>query len=153
MEIITATNDTIKNIVKSEIERLGLNADLNHINTSNVTSMSYMFDTSQFNGDISKWDTSNVTDMYYMFYNSNFNGDISKWNTKNVTNMNSIFYDSKFNGDVSNWNTSNVTYYADIFKCTNRTCKFKDEYYIEGKLVSSNEYKLYILGIMKRVLK
>ena len=121
MKIIIATNNTIKDIIKSETERLGLNADLNHINTFNVTNMRYVFEGSKFNGDISKWDTSNVTTMYYMFYNSKFNSDISKWDT------------------------SNVRHYYYIFESTNKTCKFKDEYYIEGKLVSSNEYKKHLL--------
>ena len=70
--MIIATNDTIKNIVKSEIEKLGLNADLNHIDTSNVTNMANMFENSTFNGDISKWNVSNVTNMSYMFTKSTF---------------------------------------------------------------------------------
>ena len=64
---IIATNETIKEIVKSEIERLGNNADLNHIDVSQVTDMSYLFNGSCFNGDISNWDVSNVTDMEGMF--------------------------------------------------------------------------------------
>ena len=145
MEIITATNDTIKDIIKSEIERLGLNADLNHIDTSKVTDMCYMFDTSQFNGDISKWDTKNVTYMTGLFARSKFNGDISNWNTKNVTHMGSMFNNSMFNIDISKWDIKNVTYYVAIFRGTNRTCKFKDEYYIKGELVGSNEYKKHLL--------
>ena len=60
---IIATIETIKEIVKSEIERLGNNADLNHIDVSQVTDMSYLFKKSEFNGDISKWNVSSVTNM------------------------------------------------------------------------------------------
>ena len=88
---IIATNETIKKIVKSEIERLGKNADLNHIDVSQVTDMSYLFEESEFNGDISKWDVSNVTNMECMFCESYFNGDISNWDVSNVTNMRGMF--------------------------------------------------------------
>ena len=79
-EKIIATDKTIKEIVKNEIKRLGLTADLNHIDTSKVTDMSYLFYGTIFDGDISNWDVSNVENMNYMFYNSQFNQDISKWN-------------------------------------------------------------------------
>ena len=52
---IIATNETIRKIVDSEIERLGNNADLNHIDVSQVTDMRRLFEDSEFNGDISKW--------------------------------------------------------------------------------------------------
>ena len=64
---IIATNETIKEIVKSEIKRLGYNADLNHIDVSQVTDMSFLFNDSDFDGDISNWNVSNVTNMECMF--------------------------------------------------------------------------------------
>lgn len=78
-ERIIATNDTLNDIISQEIEKYGTSADLNHIDVSNVTSMTRVFSCLKFNGDISKWDVSNVTNMSSMFENSNFNGDISKW--------------------------------------------------------------------------
>ena len=54
-ERIVATDKTIKQIVKREIEKYGNNADLNHIDVSNVTNMYGMFSNSEFNGDISNW--------------------------------------------------------------------------------------------------
>ena len=105
---IIATNETIKEIVKSEIKRLGNNADLNHIDVSQVTDMSHLFEESEFDGDISKWDVSNVTNMECMFDSSDFNGDISNWNVSNVTNMEYMFYSSFFDGDISKWHVSSV---------------------------------------------
>lgn len=107
-EIIIATNDTIKQIVTQEIEKYGLNADLNHIDTSQVTIMSYLFMSSKFNGDISQWDTSNVKDMSCMFAYSLFNSDISNWNVSQVERMDGMFAYSQFNQDISKWDTSNV---------------------------------------------
>ena len=106
---IIATNETLKSIVETEIEKLGIEADLNHIDVSRVTNMRLMFYNSQFNGNISAWDVSNVTNMRFMFSDSQFNGDLSAWNVSNVTNMRFMFYDSQFNGDLSKWNVSNVT--------------------------------------------
>ena len=81
MEKLIKANDHnhLKELIKVEIEKHGYEADLNHIDTSSVTDMSFMFYRSNFNGDISKWDTSSVTHMSCMFHGSNFNGDISKW--------------------------------------------------------------------------
>ena len=102
-EHIIATDRTIRDIVKLEIEKYGNTADLNHIDVSNVTSMCYMFSHSPFNGDISHWDVSNVTNMSNMFYDSKFNGDISNWDVSNVTDMSCMFDGSNFSGDISNW--------------------------------------------------
>src|SRR5690554_4668650 len=91
---IIATNETIKEIVKNEIKRLGKNANLNHIDTSKVTDMSYLFYDTIFYGDISKWDVSKVENMVGMFAESNFNQNISNWNVSNVECMVNIFLDS-----------------------------------------------------------
>ena len=96
---IIATNETIKEIVNSEIERLGDNADLNHIDVSQVTDMSQLFLGSSFNGDISKWDVSSVENMCGMFAASKFEGDISNWDVSNVTKMYGMFDNSPLKED------------------------------------------------------
>jgi surface protein len=110
-----AINVKFRKIVNSEIERLGDDADLNHLDTSNVTYMRHTFVNPQFNGDISKWDVSKVTNMQKMFYNSKFNGDITNWDVSKVTNMRKMFYNSKFNGDITNWDVSKVTKMDSMF--------------------------------------
>lgn len=124
---IKATNETIKKIVKAEIDRLGHDADLNHIDVSEVTNMDSLFSChdsdlgtkySDLNPDISGWDVSNVVDMTNMFNRcSKFNGDLSRWDVSKVKNMTQMFYLCyKFNGDLSKWNVSNVETMYNMFK-------------------------------------
>ena len=81
------TRDELKQLVDKLIKERGNKADLNDIDTSKITDMSYMFRESYFNGDISKWDVSNVENMHSMFFKSDFNGDISQWDVSNVKDM------------------------------------------------------------------
>ena len=90
-------------IIKDAIKEQGYNCDLNFIDTSKITDMSYLFYNTKFNGDISQWDVSNVKDMEHMLGGTTFNGDISKWDVSNVENMSAMFAESKFNGDISKW--------------------------------------------------
>ena len=50
-------------IIKSRIDKHGTNCNLNDIDVSLITDMTYLFYMTKFNGDISEWDVSNVTDM------------------------------------------------------------------------------------------
>ena len=112
------TKDELKKLVNKLIKERGDDADLNDIDTSKITDMSYLFYEFEFNGDISNWDVSNVEDMSYMFMGSKFtgeNGDISKWDVSNVYDMSSMFSYSEFNGDISNWDVSNVKYMRGMF--------------------------------------
>ncbi len=127
---IHATDKTIHQIVKDELDRLGHDADLNHIDTSEVTDMKNLFSCDQFdlgqkykdlNPDISQWNVSKVTNMGWMFCSSfKFNCDISKWDMSSVKNMRCMFYDCKnFNQDLSKWCVSNVEDMNYMFgKCT-----------------------------------
>ena len=97
----------------------GNTVDLNYIDTSAITDMSWLFSKDRtygygrqaFNGDISEWDVSKVTAMFNMFMGAtSFNGDISGWNVARVTNMSGMFSDAtSFNGDISGWNVVKVT--------------------------------------------
>ena len=70
------TYDELEELVDKLIEERGFKADLNDIDTSEITDMSVLFFNSNFNGDISNWDVSNVKNMRLMFSGSKFNGDI-----------------------------------------------------------------------------
>ena len=97
------TIDEFMTVVGKLIKERGYEANLNDIDTSEITSMSGLFYNSYFNGDISEWDVSNVEDMDYMFYNSKFNGDISKWDVKNVENMSYMFDESPLEKNPPKW--------------------------------------------------
>ena len=85
--------------------------DLNFIDTSEITNMSWLFENVKYNFDVSSWNVSNVKDMTGMFYCcTNFNCDLSNWNVSHVVDMSQMFYNCKnFNVDLSQWNVSNVT--------------------------------------------
>ena len=91
--------------------------DLNFIDTSKITDMSWLFENVKHNFDVSSWDVSNVIDTEFMFYFCvNFNCDLSGWDVSNVTNMKYMFACcEKFNCDLSNWNMSNVTNMSHMF--------------------------------------
>ena len=104
------TKKELRNIIEQRIEQEGNEVDLNDIDVSKITDMSYLFYGTDFNGDVSNWDVSNVKDMHCMFCDCDyFNKDISNWDVSNVTNMHSMFWKcKKFNQDLSNWDVSNV---------------------------------------------
>ena len=113
------TKDELKSIIADRIEKEGPECDLNDIDVSKVTEMTWLFYYyPNFNGDISKWDVSNVTTMHHMFDGTNFNGDISGWDVSNVTDMCGMFdRAAKFNCDISGWNVSNVRNISYMFYC------------------------------------
>lgn len=126
---IKANNDNIRQIVKDELDRLGNNVDLNHIDVSKVTNMSWLFsakkinklcllyDYPKLNPDISSWNVSNVIDMKYMFYYCEcFNCNISEWDVSNVIDMYAMFYEcKKFYQNLHNWDAKNVQSYSYMF--------------------------------------
>ena len=100
------TNGELIKIVDQLIKERGNDANLNDIDTSEITDMDGIFEGSNFNGDISNWDVSNVKYMKNMFSHSSFtgeNGDISNWDVSNVINMDGIFYDSPLEKNPPKW--------------------------------------------------
>ncbi|WP_420271342.1 BspA family leucine-rich repeat surface protein, partial [Moritella viscosa] len=64
-----------------------------------------------FNQDISYWDTSSVTNMSSMFESSKaFNQDINRWDISSVTDMSKMFYQAESfeKSNVESWDLSGV---------------------------------------------
>ena len=125
--VIKANNFNIKDVIKKELDRLGHDANLNHIDTTEVTNMFNLFscdlqdlgiEYSDINPDISKWNVSKVVDMSWMFSHcEKFNCDISKWDVKNVFDMSYMFFRcSYFNCNISKWDVSSVKDMHSMFK-------------------------------------
>ena len=65
--IVVNSKEELRAHINQRIREQGPNCDLNDIDVSRVTDMSYLFYKSTFNGDISRWDVSKVEDMSFMF--------------------------------------------------------------------------------------
>ncbi len=97
--------------IKRAIQAHGNNANLNYIDTSDITDMSELFkDDTTFNGDISKWNTSKVTDMREMFRGAtSFNQPLNNWDVSKVIDMYRMFlHATSFNQPLNNWDVSSV---------------------------------------------
>ena len=106
----------LKKIIEERISKYGPDCNLNDIDTSLITDMSFLFYKSKFNGNISNWDVSKVKDMHDMFNWAIFTGDISGWDVSNVEDMCWMFNYSKFNVDISKWDVSNVKNMSRMFE-------------------------------------
>ncbi len=88
---------------------------LNYLNTSEVTSMAYMFSncTKLTSLGVSHFNTAKVTDMQYMFYGCQAlkSLDVSHFNTAQVTDMQYMFYGCQAlkSLDLRSFNTAKVT--------------------------------------------
>lgn len=107
--------EELEDLISRRIEQYGPKCNLNDIDVSKITDMSFLFCDMTFDGDISKWDVSRVKNMSSMFAGSTFNGDLSKWDVSRVENMNSMFSYSRFNSDISKWDVSKVKNMISMF--------------------------------------
>lgn len=103
-----------------------------NFDTSNVTSMSRMFDNNQganhqggervllHSLDLSMFNTSNVTDMSYLFRLCCYLPFVKAdgWDTSNVVSMAHMFDSCNANIDLSGWNTSKVRNMSYMFSYT-----------------------------------
>ena len=111
----------MKNLKDIIVERLHINKDIKSYNYHPKTKdelikiVDQLIEERGNEADLNDIDTSEITDMYQLFYKSEFDGDISNWNVSNVKDMSSMFQYSKFNGDISNWDVSNVKYMGYMF--------------------------------------
>ena len=132
--------DDLNNYIFDYCNKHGWDSDLNHIDVSGITDMSYLFYSTTFTGDISKWNTSNVENMNYMFAYSKFNGDISNWDVSNVENMNSMFEENNALEKIPDWKLNPSVVTKDMFTGTpleGKELKLKNNTHME-----SGTYKL-----------
>ena len=86
------TKDELIKCIKEQLDLQGPDANLNIIDVSKITDMSYLFELDVRNIDISKWDVSRVKNMRSMFVSCTlFNSDLSKWNVSRVTGVYGMF--------------------------------------------------------------
>ena len=119
------TKEELAAIIYKTCQKKGWDCDLNFIDTSKITDMSYLFAgdendgfrLSNFCGNISNWDTSNVTDMEGMFWGArSFNQPLNNWDVSNVNVMEDMFNQAhSFNQPLDNWDTSHVTNMTSMF--------------------------------------
>ena len=112
------TKDELRAIIEQELRIQGPDADLNFIDTSKITDMSFLFKDYDIRRiKIDEWNTSNVTDMMYMFSNNwEFKCDLSHWDVGKVTTM-SLMFDrcNDFESDLSGWDVSSLQYWNNMF--------------------------------------
>ena len=101
--------DTLEKLLKRMIEVRGDEGNFNDIDTSDITSMKFLFNyNSTFNGNITGWNVSSVRNMRNMFaYATSFNQPIGNWEFPNVENMSGMFSGAtSFDQDLSEWDLS-----------------------------------------------
>lgn len=107
---------------------------LKYDDTSNITSMYYMFKDCTHLTTIPLLDTSKVTNMAYMFTNCTYLTTIPLLDTSNVTDMSAMFQSCYSLTSVPTLDASNVVYMDNMFVyCSNLT-----EIHMTGMKVSFN---------------
>lgn len=123
------TKPELEKIIKQLFDENGYNVDLNIIDTSKITDMSYLFDNTEFHkfcGDVSQWNVSNVENMDSLFFGCyDFDCDLSQWNVSQVKDMEYMFGACEnFKGrGLEKWDVSRVKNMGAMFaKCENLNC-------------------------------
>ncbi len=115
----------LREVILKILGEEGPDADLNCIDTSQVTDMNHLFariSSKVGNVDVSGWNVSNVENMSFMFTScKKFNCNINDWNVEKVTDMSSMFNECEsFNQDLEKWDVSNVKNFSEMFEnCRN----------------------------------
>ena len=128
--------DTLEKLLKRMIEVRGDKGNFNDIDTSDITSMKFLFNyNSTFNGNITGWNVSKVIDMSHMFaYATSFNQPIGNWEFPNVTDMSSMFWEaSSFNQDISKWKFPKVKDMNRMFSYATSFNQDLSEWDLKGK--------------------
>lgn len=112
----------LKALIRWELENQGPDADLNHIDVSEITNMSWLFCCLTIRDiKIDKWNVSNVRTMESMFEDCDgFVGTgLDNWDTNNVAIMTNMFRDCNAIVKLPRW-------YTDVLDSGNDS---KDEFY------------------------
>ncbi|PLW79406.1 hypothetical protein C0585_07935 [Candidatus Woesearchaeota archaeon] len=135
-DALDLTGTTDLSYMFANVGQYFVDADFTSWDTSGVTDMSYVFDSSYFDGNVSTWNTSGVINMEFMFNWCNFNGDLNSWDVSSVENMYGMFMMMPyFNQPLDNWDTSSV---ADMSYMFNDAPMFNQD--ISSWNMSSNLY-------------
>ena len=78
-KVVARDRSHLEELIEEAKRAQGPNCDLNHIDVSRITDMSFLFYESDFSGDISKWDVSKVKNKTWMFKDSPLEGKEPDW--------------------------------------------------------------------------
>jgi surface protein len=126
MKIQPKNKEELVSIIEETINEKGFECDLNFIDTSLITDMSYLFSycienkvaidcDCEYDTGGGNYEYGVVSTIQSGYDLNNFNGDISEWDVSNVINMSGLFYKSQFDGDISKWKTSKVEHMSWMF--------------------------------------
>lgn len=82
--IVAENKEHLRECIKEARALQGPDCDLNHIDVSRVTDLSYLFADCKEQPDVSRWDVSNVKDMTGLFVRADYCGDLSGWRPRQL---------------------------------------------------------------------